>query len=51
MTCPHCGKGLVLKSFNAVRERRSACGFRFCRSEDDYCSGERFFGLMLGKTI
>ena len=49
--CPHCGRGWVLKSFNAVHARCSACGFRFCRSDDDYFSGAMFFGILIGETL
>ena len=51
LRCPHCGKGRVLKGFNAVHERCSSCGFRFCRSDDDYFSGAMFFGMMIGETL
>jgi uncharacterized protein (DUF983 family) len=51
LRCPHCGKGSVLKSFNAVHERCTGCGFRFCRSDDDYFSGAMFFGMMIGETL
>jgi uncharacterized protein (DUF983 family) len=49
--CPHCGGGKVLASFNVVRERCSSCGFRFCRSDDDYFSGAMFFGILIGETL
>ncbi len=51
LRCPHCGEGWVLKSFNAVRDRCSGCGFRFCRSDDNYFSGAMFFGLMIGEAL
>lgn len=49
--CPQCGGGWVLSSFNTVRDRCAGCGFRFCRSDDDYFSGAMFFGLMIGETL
>ena len=51
LRCPHCGGGWVLKNFNEVRERCSECGFRFCRSDDNYFSGAMFFGLMIGEGL
>jgi uncharacterized protein (DUF983 family) len=51
LRCPHCGRGPVLKSFNAVHERCSGCGFRFCRSDDNYFSGAMFFGLLIGEGL
>ncbi|CAN5832134.1 hypothetical protein BH11GEM1_BH11GEM1_34270 [soil metagenome] len=51
LRCPHCGKGRVLKGFNAVHGHCSVCNFRFCRSDDDYFSGAMFFGMMIGETL
>ncbi|MEO8620337.1 MAG: DUF983 domain-containing protein [bacterium] len=51
LRCPHCGNGRVLSGFNTVHDRCSACGFRFCRSDDDYFSGAMFFGMMIGETL
>jgi uncharacterized protein (DUF983 family) len=51
LRCPHCGRGPVLKSFNAVHEQCSGCGFRFCRSDDDYFSGAMFFGMLIGEGL
>ena len=51
LRCPHCGGGRVLRSFNVVHERCSACGFRFCRSDDNYFSGAMFFGLLIGEAL
>ncbi|MEO8336380.1 MAG: DUF983 domain-containing protein [bacterium] len=51
LKCPNCGKGRVLSGFNSVHHHCSACGFRFCRSDDDYFSGAMFFGMMIGETL
>ena len=51
LRCPHCGGGPVLKSFNVVHDHCSGCGFRFCRSDDDYFSGAMFFGMLIGETL
>ena len=51
LRCPHCGGGWVLKSFDVVHERCAGCGFRFCRSDDDYFSGAMFFGMMIGEGV
>jgi uncharacterized protein (DUF983 family) len=51
LLCPHCGNGRVLKGFNTVHDRCAGCGFRFCRSDDDYFSGAMFFGLLIGETL
>jgi uncharacterized protein (DUF983 family) len=51
LRCPNCGGGWVLKSFNVVHEHCSACGFRFCRSDDDYFSGAMFFGILIGEGL
>ncbi|MEP6991212.1 MAG: DUF983 domain-containing protein [bacterium] len=51
LRCPHCGTGRVLSGFNTVHERCSACGFHFCRSDDEYFSGAMFFGMMIGETL
>ena len=51
LRCPHCGHGWVLRSFNEVRDRCSECGFKFCRSDDNYFSGAMFFGLMIGEGL
>jgi uncharacterized protein (DUF983 family) len=51
LRCPHCGEGWVFSGFNTVRERCTGCGFRFCRSDDNYFSGAMFFGMMIGETL
>lgn len=51
LRCPDCGRGKVIAGFDTVREHCSACGFRFCRSDDSYFSGAMFFGLLLGETL
>jgi uncharacterized protein (DUF983 family) len=51
LRCPYCGRGRVLKSFNAVHEHCSNCGFHFCRSDDNYFSGAMFFGILIGETL
>jgi uncharacterized protein (DUF983 family) len=51
LRCPNCGRGWILAGFNAVRERCAGCGFRFCRSDDDYFSGAMFFGMLIGETL
>jgi uncharacterized protein (DUF983 family) len=51
LRCPHCGRGAVLEGFDKVRERCSSCGFRFCRSDDNYFSGAMFFGLLIGEGL
>jgi uncharacterized protein (DUF983 family) len=47
LRCPHCGGGAVLEWKVAVRERCSACGFRYERSDDNYFQGAMFFHFML----
>jgi uncharacterized protein (DUF983 family) len=51
LRCPHCGDGPVLNGFNSVHDRCSGCGFRFCRSDDDYFSGAMFFGMLIGEGL
>jgi uncharacterized protein (DUF983 family) len=51
LRCPHCGKGWIFSGFNTVNERCAGCGFRFCRSDDNYFSGAMFFGMMIGETL
>jgi uncharacterized protein (DUF983 family) len=49
--CPHCGGGWVLSRLGRVRERCSACGFRFERTDESYFSGAMFFGLLMGEGL
>lgn len=51
LRCPNCGVGRVLAGFDSVHERCSGCGFRFCRSDDNYFSGAMFFGILIGETL
>ena len=51
LRCPNCGEGRVLAGFDTVRDHCSACGFRFCRSDDNYFSGAMFFGILIGETL
>ena len=35
----------------SVRERCSACGFRYARSDRNYFFGAMFFGVMMGELL
>lgn len=51
LRCPNCGKGYVLSGFNSVHDHCAGCGFRFCRSDDNYFSGAMFFGILIGEAL
>lgn len=56
LRCPHCGGGKVLEGWRlrcwgAVRERCSACGFRFQRSDDRYFAGAMLCNLLLAESL
>lgn len=51
LRCPHCGGGAVLTWSGTVRERCSACGFRYARSDRNYFFGAMFFGVMMGELL
>jgi uncharacterized protein (DUF983 family) len=48
LRCPHCGHGWVLRRWFSVRDRCSACGFRYERSDENYFQGAMFVNFMLG---
>lgn len=51
LRCPHCGKGKVLDGWAHVRERCSACGFRFERSSDHYFAGAMLTNIIIAELI
>ena len=51
LRCPHCGKGPVLSGWAHVRERCSACGFRFERSSDHYFAGAMLTNIIIAELI
>lgn len=51
LRCPHCGKGRVLDGWAHVRERCSACGFRFERSSDHYFAGAMLTNIIIAELI
>ena len=51
LQCPHCGKGRVLRSWSAVRERCSVCNFRFERSSDNYFAGAMLANLLIAEVL
>jgi uncharacterized protein (DUF983 family) len=51
LRCPDCGKGRVLTTRGRVRERCSACGLRYARTDGNYFSGAMFFGLLMGELL
>jgi len=48
LKCPHCGGGRVLERLGRIRERCSACRFRYERSDENYFGGAMFVNFMLG---
>ena len=57
LRCPHCGGAPVLaawsgvQAWSAVRERCTACGFRYERSDDRYFGGAMFVNLMVAELL
>jgi len=56
LRCPHCGRGAVLRGWHprtwgAVRERCSSCGFRYTRSDDRYFAGAMLCNLLLAELL
>jgi uncharacterized protein (DUF983 family) len=51
LSCPHCGRGHVLKLNGSVRERCNVCNLRFNRGDRHYFGGAMFFGVMIGELL
>ena len=57
LRCPHCGGAPVLAqwsgvaAWSAVRERCTACGFRYERSDDRYFGGAMFVNLLAAELL
>ncbi len=57
LRCPNCGIGRVLaplrpgRTWGAVLERCSGCGFRFERSDDGYFSGSMLTNLAIAEGL